>query len=307
MKHYDFTKEEHKTFKEKQISNLKKHYPDISVDDWILWIVPELFHFYTVYEIIGKIQVKKDNGNITEFVDIPYILRTPYPNKNIRQLSFVSGRKRLYGIPLLFKSFEELSHIKEIKITWEIYYPLYHEEYHESPSLLGCDILEIKYNLSFELNGEHPDYHFFTVFSKDMTNLNYLYSELEQENAEEHIKAYYEQFDIALEAHSSIMLSDVYDCENKPMSIVFEEYIDNKYIKPSDSNNSDTEEIDFYCYSEEELKTFHHMESLLPHRDILKKYLSEVNTDADIYLCIREQKRTETLHAEYMGDIIHIP
>lgn len=44
MKHHGLAKEERKTFKEKQIENLKKHYSDFSEDDWVLWIVPELFH-----------------------------------------------------------------------------------------------------------------------------------------------------------------------------------------------------------------------------------------------------------------------
>ena len=34
-----------------------------------------------------------------------------------------SGRKRLYGVPLVFHSFEELCEVNEIQIGWEFLYP----------------------------------------------------------------------------------------------------------------------------------------------------------------------------------------
>lgn len=101
-----------------QINMIKKAYPDYQHDNWVLWIVPELIHSTKSVEITGNLSVEKRNG---ETIELKQCIRTPYPSKYFNQLSLKSGRKRLYGIPLIFDSFEELCEISDVIIDWEIY------------------------------------------------------------------------------------------------------------------------------------------------------------------------------------------
>ena len=285
MKHFGYTNKEtwhkngYESVKARQIEMIKRHYPDYTESDWVLWIVPELFRHYYAYEIVGTIQVMKEvpgeTGTVLETLDIPYSLRTPYPNKNIRQLSFVSGRKRLYGIPLVFKSFEELSLIKEIRITWEIYYPTYQTE--------------------DEKNVQHPEYRFFTVFSKDKTTFSSYERDDDSAAIFQRCASYYGEFDTALQTEGSIVFYDLEECGDDSPEFEVAQYYDNNYIKKEEEHS---------YFNEEELALLSYMETLHPKADIMEKYRQETIAPSEVSWRVYEQLRTETLHAEYMADFL---
>ena len=136
-----------------QIEMLKRHHKDYSETDYVLWIIPELFHntILNLNEQSINLEIEKEDG---ETINVNGILRMPYPNKKLIQYSMLSGKQKLFGVPLVFKTFEELCQIKGIFIEWNI-----DDEYDKSK-------LNIEYNLSFEKH-ENPEYRFYTVFSKD--------------------------------------------------------------------------------------------------------------------------------------------
>lgn len=80
---------------------------------FVLWIVPEVFSKYR--EIEGHITIQMKNG---KNLCCKYIQRYPYPNRSIRQLSRKKGNEVLYGIPFLFKTYEELQQISQVTVTW---------------------------------------------------------------------------------------------------------------------------------------------------------------------------------------------
>lgn len=136
-----------------QIEMLKRYHKDYVDTDYVLWIIPELFHdtVLNLSEQNISLIIEKENG---ETINVNGILRKPYPNKKLIQYSMQSGKQKLFGVPLIFKTFEELCQTKGIFIEWNI-----DDEYDKSK-------LNIEYNLSFEKH-ENPEYRFYTVFSKD--------------------------------------------------------------------------------------------------------------------------------------------
>ena len=98
MIHTNFHKKEiwvgdgYERLKASQVEMIKKHYADYDVDkDYVLWIVAD-FYYPFIASIQGKAEVRKRNG---EKIEIPQVIRNPYPNKKIRQVSMKSGRYHL--------------------------------------------------------------------------------------------------------------------------------------------------------------------------------------------------------------------
>ena len=147
------------------IEMLQRKYPKYDGNQYVLWIVPELIYRYHSQEIIGSVSIIKKDG--TE-VNVDQILRTPYPNKAIHQISTKVGRKRVYGVPLIFDTFEELCEVSDIHIQFDIYSSIYMDE---MPFVPFMNHLDIWYHVNFILNKEHPEYKIFTIFSKD--NIDY--------------------------------------------------------------------------------------------------------------------------------------
>lgn len=149
-------------FKQSEIEMLQRHYMDLTPSDWVLWIIPDLYCHNTVADLQGELVVlKKDGSNLPL---PPYLMRTPYFNKRIVQLSMRSGRKRLYGIPLVFPTLEALQEISEIYIQWTadgIYT-------HAQPYLYISPGATITLHIypSFLPDPNHPEYHFFTIRTK---------------------------------------------------------------------------------------------------------------------------------------------
>lgn len=177
-------------YKLRQDEMIRRHDAEYTEKDWVLWIVPDFFYNRNARVITGTIEVKR-NG---EPMEIPVILRNPYPNKKIRQLSMKSGRRVLYGIPLVFRSFEELSGISDITIRWDVYELMYRsitEIGVKEPPLPHLETVLVQYHLIFRKDNQNPHSHIFTVFSNDSACL------ADIKGYEEKAKLYYDEFDIA--------------------------------------------------------------------------------------------------------------
>ena len=183
----------YKSRKERQISMIKQNYPEYVDGDWVLWVIPDLYHAVPIDKLIASIEIKKTDGSV---MDTSYISRKPYTNKHIYQLSMKSGRKRLYGIPLVFKTYQELCAVSDIVIKWEIY-----EKWSLGESDEPLDIhvkqVVVDYHLDFTQNSEHPDYRFYTVSSKDSIHdpVPFKYNE----NV-----GYFSEFDTAVAVNGSV-------------------------------------------------------------------------------------------------------
>ena len=100
-----------------QIEMIKNFYPEYTENNYVLWIIPNLFTDSETTHINGNIKVIKDG----DVLDIPIVSNSPYPNKKVCQLSLHARDNTCFGIPLVFSSFEELKQITEINIYWDIF------------------------------------------------------------------------------------------------------------------------------------------------------------------------------------------
>lgn len=197
MKHDGFDLKEsyysdgYKSRKERQVNMIKQYYPDYVDGDWVLWVIPDLYHACPIDELVASIEIKTTDGSV---MNTPYVSRKPYTNKRIHQLSMKSGRKRLYGIPLVFKTYQELCAVSDIVIKWEIY-EKWSLDKSDAPLDIHVKQLVIDYHLTFEQNSEQPDYRFYTVSSKDSIHESFNYAE----NA-----PYFSQFDTAVAVNGLI-------------------------------------------------------------------------------------------------------
>lgn len=274
MKHNNYYKEEELELKIRQIEMIQKHYKDYSPEnDWVLWIIPELYHQYKIENLKGIIEIKKIDGTK---LNIPYCLRKPYPNKNIDQLAMKSGRKRLYGIPLVFKSFEELKTISEIIIKWDVY-TYWYLDGTEDPLDLHINNLEIKYQLNFKKNIDHPEYHTFTIYSKDNIVENF-----DSGDDKETMKKYYDEFDTAIDIDCNLIIGDE----------SFELMVNESYTLKNENINID---IDFNTYIDTFNKRF----------DEIQLLLEKTRVKDEVQLNILHYEKKETLTAAYAVDTLY--
>lgn len=282
MKYRDYNKKEDNSIKNEQIKMIKKHYKQYKSDDWVLWIVVELFHKYKVKDLTGTIEIKKNDGNL---IEIPFVVRTPYPNKKIHQISMKSGLKRLYGIPLVFDSYESLCEVSDVIIKWDIY-----EEGVLKDKRKALDLhithLTIKYHLSFEKNKQNKNYRFFTIFSKDNTYDIY-------NNDSNDSDKYYEEFDIALNVVGNINC----DSDDKWKSLIYDTYTLKNKVKSGK----------FCELSSAEEKTLDELYKLLPNQEKAEKLLQNVVMQSEIQWSAYCYEKTEVLIAAYMADILPNP
>ena len=113
------------------IKMLKKGYPMYKDKCfYVLWLDLNLFTKYEWFDTDVAIHLLDENCN--PILDVRslekpknIVGRTPYPNKHILQMSMKSGRKVVFGYPILFDNFEDMEKIKYIHIDWTIYRPVY--------------------------------------------------------------------------------------------------------------------------------------------------------------------------------------
>lgn len=279
LKERYYNAEGFKNNKKKHIEMIKKHHINYSENDWVLWIVPELNQGYNIKDLVATIKVKKNDGS---FIDIPpFVVRTPYKDKNIYQISMKSGKKIIYGIPLIFKTFEELSQVSEVLIDWEIY--------SEGRCFLVNNVT-VKYNLQFKKDDKNEDYHFFTIFSKEQSSdivytIGYYVSENE----------YFSEFDKA----------------SNVIGIIQKEAAASKFkiILAGIINTEETDLVGKYMLKDPDSKHFSSLRKILPNEEKLKqlKFIIDEYAQSDIFYNISCYEKTEVLTSRYMANIAAIP
>lgn len=157
---------------ESVLKMLRKSYPNYK-DEYVLWLD---FNFYSKYicdQIDAKIEFYDENWSLIQVaVDTLKdagnhrggLIRRPYPNKNIRQIGMKSGRKRIYGFPLLFDAFAELSKIAHIRVIWDVYHSCYCSSNSERPYMVDYSQLV----LDIETHFVESDGKWYTIHSQDI-------------------------------------------------------------------------------------------------------------------------------------------
>lgn len=287
MLHTNFHKKEtwigngHKRIKENQIEMLQKHYTDYDADkDYVLWIVADFYYPFTA-SIQGKVEVRKRNG---EKIAIPQVIRNPYPNKKIRQVSMKSGRKRLYGIPLVFPSFEELCEVNEVQIRWVLYVPVYLRKH---PVDLHVENVLVRYHLSFAKTNEEN--HFFTIYSKD-----FVLESFNGESSDVQRQKYYEEFDLAIQTKGSFELDRDENPVLPPMVTGIYDLTDS------------IEEGKIRVLTEKETGMLNSLTGLQQDSEMIRRNLQEVAVKDDVQWSGYFYDRTEVLQATSIADLLYM-
>ena len=287
MIHINFHKKEiwvgdgYERLKASQVEMIKKHYADYDVDkDYVLWIVAD-FYYPFIASIQGKAEVRKRNG---EKIEIPQVIRNPYPNKKIRQVSMKSGRKQLYGMPLVFHSFEELCEVNEVQIRWDLYVPVYLREH---PVDLHVKNVMVQYHLRFEKTDEEN--HFFTVHSKD-----YVLESFNGEGSDNQRQKYYEEFDSAIQTKGIFEM----DRDGNPV------------LPPMVTGNYDlTDSIEggkIRNLTEKETEMLNSLTGLQQESGMIRRNLQEVAIKDDVQWSGYFYDRTEVLQATSIADLMYM-
>ena len=167
---------------------LKKMYPEYVVTDYVLWIVTDLYFETDMLDrkpdIRGIVQVVKKDGTKIEFTSK---VKNPYPNKRLHQVIMMNGRKRGFGIPLIFKTFEELAEIEEIAVTWTI------DFFDKENTVFASQVYEEFYHVQFLEDKEKQENRVYTLSSRNILGLG-MFETLQSDN-EEHIFEFLANFD----------------------------------------------------------------------------------------------------------------
>lgn len=102
-----------------QCEMLRRIYPEYDGSQYCLWLVPDYIERYSHAFVTCDVKVVLKSG---EELSLPgkKVIRNPYPNKRIFQHGVKCGRRCIYGIPLLFESYDDLCNVSEVHITWAI-------------------------------------------------------------------------------------------------------------------------------------------------------------------------------------------
>lgn len=141
--------------RERQIAELER--TNLYADGkYVLWLVCDMFSEYSDVKK-GTVHILTEDKEII----VPQVTRKPYPNKCISQISMCCGKRKIYGIPLIFDTFEELQKIKNIIIVWDQYCNAFNENRERIKA--WAQNIEC-YNMSF-IKG-NPDEKIYTLLSK---------------------------------------------------------------------------------------------------------------------------------------------
>ena len=151
-------------YKKEDINNFTKMYPNINYNEkYILWINLKLFWEYLADSIEIEIEIDgiENFNSMGESVSNQGLLkhsnhpvpRHLVPNQKYSTACMKNGRKRCdAGIVLYFDSFEELSRVNEITITWHIKNTV------NTKSGLEDYIIQAIYHLSYNKDDEKKIY-----------------------------------------------------------------------------------------------------------------------------------------------------
>lgn len=168
---------------------VKKVRPNFDPEShYVLWIMSEFFDNHFLYDVDATVTLCDKNEN--EIDMLPYltekakpITRTPYYNKCIRQAGIQIGRKRVFGIPLIFDDYHEIEKIAKIKVHWNIVNPMFLPERTQKPINLRLITLDVVHNLSFDFKDVEKN-HWFSLYHKDVRFGDY------REYVDDDMKAY---------------------------------------------------------------------------------------------------------------------
>lgn len=152
-----WSKEALAVFKNRQIGMLKRIHPEYNEKtDYVLWIVPDLITEKDEIHIGGTVKVLTwDGKEITYECEV----RRPYQQKHISHMSLRmnENEKKVYGVPLIFRNFKELSKVKKVEVKW-LYIP--------DSKNVTIHTLDICYYLTFK-RGKTENDRVFTLFLTD--------------------------------------------------------------------------------------------------------------------------------------------
>lgn len=172
-------------YKEVEKHYIEKMYPGVNIDDkYVLFLKAELWFPFDYEEIDASVIFNYKNEHKT----YPYKIRTPYPNKNIKQASMVNGRKVCdCGIPVLFDTYEELCELTSVDITWRI-------SAFDSDDDLNVIYVRVHYDLEFTYEEGKRIY---GLYSKDNTLDSFSVME-GKDYYEKSVSNYLNEFDVIL-------------------------------------------------------------------------------------------------------------
>lgn len=116
---YDFHDNTKVRVRESQAEMIQRLYPNYDGSQYCLWLVPDFFDKYSRGFVTCDVEIVLKSGD-TLSLPGKKVIRTPYLNKHIAQYSLKNGRRCIYGIPILFDSYEQLCEISEIHCTWAV-------------------------------------------------------------------------------------------------------------------------------------------------------------------------------------------
>lgn len=109
---------------------IQKLYPDYTGEKPVLWLDLSLFTGTYSQHIVADVEFMDSTNTViraestnhkTKRKGKQILIRTPFINKNIFQVGAKLGRKRTYGIPIVFESIDDLLKIHMVRITWTAY------------------------------------------------------------------------------------------------------------------------------------------------------------------------------------------
>ncbi|MDQ0361544.1 hypothetical protein [Breznakia pachnodae] len=128
---------------------LKRVFPDYRKDDYVLWIIMDLFVCHAIEEVKGQVIIETSKGDQIIPFDDNQIVKKPYINKRIWQIAAKQGRKKTIGIPIVFNSFEEMSDVTKVFVRWDCEYLSY---MCDEPFNFSLSVCIAEYELSFTKN-----------------------------------------------------------------------------------------------------------------------------------------------------------
>lgn len=167
------------------LEQILKKYPDYEPNEYILWIESALICPVQHRAASAQIILRDEYGNeITKLLlTRDFKIGKPYPNPSFSQMRLKNGRGSVFGIPLRFKTSDELKQIKHIDIMWNLEFWLQNETYNSLTTL--------SYDLDFV-----PDEHkrFYTIVEYAICNI---ICGWKVESDLEHYQKWLKQFDNA--------------------------------------------------------------------------------------------------------------
>lgn len=150
---------------------LRKIHPDFTENQYVFWLDLSLFCQYKIARIDAKIDLLDAAGNIIQSANtadtnnpIQISINSPFPNKYIKQMCINTGSHRVYGCPLVFNTFDEMSQVKTVRATWTVYEP--RTGFVSTNFTLAIEQIIIDFDITWNKPYD-TDHHWYTLYSED--------------------------------------------------------------------------------------------------------------------------------------------